>query len=960
MTQPGKSPRRSERSRRMVQSSSPSARQRNKEISSSTDGLSPHNRPQQQPNLMSSPPPPPPPQPKMKRRTGPRAVTPTNYSKTHNRTRSAGSGAGAIATSPSVSVSASPSWEDYDEGPRSGMRGITRSSSSSSAPTPQHNKRPVVVSSFEDEDMPMDEMADITGTGTKSRPTNTQGGIIVPSTSFDSGSSKTLRPPMSPVVDAADRGGGFVGVQARNLQEGSVKEQELEIQLFAYKNRVAELEAGDNNNNMGAAHMQAQLQLAQEALRQAKNEHGQEVRAIQRVLADVTSERGEETEELNAKMKELTSQVELLQTTPAAARASANVNASASANAPLSPTRGMAASTLSVETVGKLQERAETADKLQVDLVELQYKLSKFRDQEVDKAKLKRDMDKKDRRLLVLERELKVAKTKNNSGNYNYKNEEDVSPTSKENEMFKKQLEEVTKQMEVELDKKEKQIQRLKHLSPSGSRAPPRPESAAADNVNDTDSVSSQEMESVQKNLTETVSSLENAKKIITSLENANSSLALDLRSKLKAKEEELTTVQNESIDRKRRLDSFATELRDLQKKQDDVEHMEKEGKIQLARQRALAVLLERGVSGLQSASVIHEVSSTTGSPDSANVDRISEILSDTLVAVKATLSAAEEFIDDNIDEQSIACTEMGGSVTSEVGRHIDTLIRNDREAAAKDLRNELDQKKAAFKRLEDTLNKQNIDVRRLRSEMEARNRGKEELHAEIRSLREQCTTNMEVLAKKERELFVLRSSLKVDHDDGGGYISDDASDGEDDGATQTEALVTLLSTGGSIDAPGRAGEMEVLKTDLIKLRTEKQRAENNLQMERESLANAKMIISSLEKANKSMMEDLRSRLQDSNTAIASLLDKSMEHEKTTATLREELNKVKNGKEEELQTHAEEVKKLTNESTVLRLRIEAKDRDLEKLQTQVGKLEKPVCVEEKKEETEGACAVAWI
>ena len=68
------------------------------------------------------------------------------------------------------------------------------------------------------------------------------------------------------------------------------------------------------------------------------------------------------------------------------------------------------------------------------------------------------------------------------------------------------------------------------------------------------------------------------------------------------------------------------------------------------------------------------------------------------------------------------------------------------------------------------------------------------------------------------------------------------------------------------------------------------------LKTEKESLANAKMIISSLEKANKSMMEDLRSRLHDSNTAIASLLEKSMESEKTTAKLQAELEALRKEK----------------------------------------------------------------
>jgi hypothetical protein len=41
------------------------------------------------------------------------------------------------------------------------------------------------------------------------------------------------------------------------------------------------------------------------------------------------------------------------------------------------------------------------------------------------------------------------------------------------------------------------------------------------------------------------------------------------------------------------------------------------------------------------------------------------------------------------------------------------------------------------------------------------------------------------------------------------------------------------------------------------------------------------------------MMEDLRARLQDSNTAIASLLEKSLESERISAKLRMELDALK-------------------------------------------------------------------
>ena len=453
-------------------------------------------------------------------------------------------------------------------------------------------------------------------------------------------------------------------------------------------------------------------------------------------------------------------------------------------------------------------------------------------------------------------------------------------------------------------------------------------------------SVNAEEVHNLQKTLSETTSSLENAKKIIASLENANGSLALDSRSKLKDKEEELSSVQKESEDRKRLLDSLATELRDLQRYQGDIDDSDRRTRAQVMKQKALMGHLETSLSDLQAAVVVHEASlammDSAGIADNSNIEEISEILGDTLHAISATLETTEHYVDDFGDENSAVVSDV--DINSEVGRHIDSIIRNDREAASQGFKHELDQKKIAVKRLEEALKKQNDEMKKLRSLLEARGRGNydnnHQLRAEIESLRQQCSTNMEVLAKKERELSVLRSSLKVD-DGESGYISDDASDDDDDddgtevgstmsatklnvyGPADAEAYATILAqTSGRIEMPGRAQqENESLKRDLMEALGEKESASKELQARRESLANAKMIISSLEKANKGMMEDLRSRLQDSNAAIASLLDKSTEHEEAADTLREQLRKLGQEKLEERQKYEAKMRKLITIST---------------------------------------------
>jgi len=436
--------------------------------------------------------------------------------------------------------------------------------------------------------------------------------------------------------------------------------------------------------------------------------------------------------------------------------------------------------------------------------------------------------------------------------------------------------------------------------------------------------VSKEEFEKLQQTLSETSLSLETSKKIIASLENAASSLALDSRTKLKEREEELSGVRKESEERKRLLDSLATELRDLQRKQGDIEGAKTRMKAVVTKQKALVRHLESSLSDLREAVVVHE------SCDGSNFEEISEILGDTLHALNVTLESTQNFVeanDSSVVENDVDYAEKN----SDVGRYVDA----NRDGPSRGLKHELDQKKIAVKRLEEALKKQNDEMRQLRYQLDARgrlgyNNYNDQSKAEIQNLRQQLATNMEVLTKKERELSVLRSSLKVD-DNETGYISDDASDEEDDGTdvgsiisganlnaygpADAEAIATILSQGnGRIGMPGSAQvrEIESLKKDLIIALGEKESASKKLQARQESLTNAKMIISSLEKANKGMNEDLRSRLQESNTAISSLLDKSKTHEKAANDLREKLRTLEQEKlkeREALETKLRELRR---------------------------------------------------
>ena len=902
-------------------------------------------------------------------------------SPTHLVTPSSSSGGGGAASSSSSAAGAKkqPDWEDFDEGVFSRRRtqsfdGISSRSVVSDSGYMNHhhmnitrNTTPVSTTSAKrstfsssslrgvrsvdeeeeigDDDMPVDEFV--------AAPTPT-------SSKFDSSSPmhrmRSRRPPLA-AVDAADRGGGMPNAHDDDVSSlGGVEDRTHHHphQAFNLARFVANLkqqqttttpqrppsfasnderylwdtiqgllqDKASTQSSPDTSALKATLQRNEETLQQnqgllklQQNEHAAEIRAMQRVLADVTSEREKEVNALKEEVQSL--------------------------KLKLDPNSGSVESQASKE-YERLREKASKVDDLVKQVQDLKKQLLDQKAVPATSPERKGIDDNKSRRIVMLERDLKSTKTLLKQAQ-----EENLALSKAgphpELEALRKELlaaNKSCKKAQGELEIKEKQLKekqkyleskerQLKQIRRSSNRsldpnAPPRSLSSDSGSVHshstDNDSVASEEVEILQQSLTETTNSLDNAKKIIASLENAQGSLAQDLRAKLKAKEDELALVQQESDERKRTLDTLATELRDLQRSQGNTDRAEQISKQQVIHHKALVSQLEKSISGLQSAAVVHEVSLSTGMADETNIDNVSHILEQTMNALKHTVEASENFIEDYDDDSAVVVGEPNDpSVESAVGKHIDTLLRNDREAMAKDMRLELDQKKIAIMRLEEALKKQNEELRRAKSELATLSTD-EQMREEIESLRLQCSTNMEMLARKDRELSVLRASLNVDDNDVG-YISDDASDVDELAPEVTASIAPAAvgdvvapapptTTNGTSDASDRTEEIVSLKKELNSLKDNYEKADNELKVERESLASAKMIISSLEQANKNMMEDLRSRLQDSNTAISSLLDKSMEHEKLSMKLQEDLEKVSKERDEQIAKYQAEVKRL--------------------------------------------------
>jgi len=593
-----------------------------------------------------------------------------------------------------------------------------------------------------------------------------------------------------------------------------------------------------------------------------QKEHDRALRAIQRVLADVTTERDQTILKLQEELEQ------------------------------------------------SHEQRDDTIWKLTQKLKEMQQEMNKLKEKDGDADKdvvgNNNNIDDASPKLFeILKQQLQKLK----ESNVSLQEQLQQQPSQKKNteDQDENGPDKTTSLLDLQQDneQKAKHIQELKELL----------QTLQSENEHTRDSEKNNEAdEGLRKEMEEKAKSLENARMIIMSLENANGSLARELRAKLKEKEEELANLTSTSAERKRTLESLATELRGLQRQQQKPRLSQK----QMATQKALCQLLERNVKALRQAAVQHEARN-----DQSSVDQISQIVSETFTSLKHNLESWETYLRSTelSDQQEVYI--VGNDP------HIEAcLVAKEEESNA--LRKELEQAKT-----------------------ESRN-AVARLQREVQGLKEQLASNMELLAKKGRELTVLRDSLNLD-DNGVGYISDDGTDGEE--AETEEVKSSISSCTGSLVRGGpsvgsrnpsaaemsdaTAAEIQMLKNEIIGLQKEQEAKTADLKSEKESLANAKMIISSLEKANKSMLEDLRSRLQDSNTAIASLLEKSMEHEKTIESLRMELEAVKEEREKEEQESKAQVAKLRDESLVFSMRLAAKDREVEELQSSLAQYEGP-------------------
>ena len=402
--------------------------------------------------------------------------------------------------------------------------------------------------------------------------------------------------------------------------------------------------------------------------------------------------------------------------------------------------------------------------------------------------------------------------------------------------------------------------------------------------------------------------------------------------------QEELATLKVRADSSNSELATLKSELIHMQTKFVEADNAAREARIVIKKQRAVHRQLKAEISKISGQS-----NSTIRYNEQGEVEVEVSLGGDVSSVVRNSLTILEE------GDSSTSAENGDHDELKTTSGEMDTLkkkvegLSEEKDAAIVRLNKDLVEKNAALHNLDDQLNLQKEESNRLRQDLEKARDEFRQIHSEsqfeIQRLTDDFTIANEQLVKKEKELSVLKESL---NEPSTGYISDDDDFDEDDdegaaGIVPTDAAelqasisaeaenLQLLLKQAQEGVSSTSTTNERLKALENEVRLQQDMAAKQLKEKDDALANAKMIISSLEQSNKSMLEDLRNRLHDSNTAIVSLLSKNQGYE-------QEVKELRTTKEEEAKRLRNEAKESENQLNDLRRRVE----DYERIAIRMG------------------------
>lgn len=645
---------------------------------------------------------------------------------------------------------------------------------------------------------------------------------------------------------------------------------------------------------------------AREQMEEAEREHQTSIRAIQRVLADVTADGEAKVGALEGRVRDLEEQLQAARAGLAAASERAGggpagagsddlekrddkirvleqqVEAMASEryalNKQLSTTKSISAATISAKNAElrkahvRIHGLKDEVKELGVDKDRTAYLEKELAAMRAEKDYLKVRLDK-----LVSERKEAAAM----APAPNSMSEEEGEKLRLENETLKESLSRVVSELKEGSDR----------------RPPPSGNSEELDELQHAN-------RALKKDLQEKASSLETAKLMITSLESASGCQANDLRAKLKERNQELGVLRVKVENYDSEMTTFKTEFLNLQQKYIESEKSGREAKALLKKQRSMHRQLRAEI-----AKIGGTQSTAEGSTEDDRGDIEVCIARDVSSAVKTSLDILEHSQTESNDPPD-ANIEVDNEVVV-LAEKVEALT-SEKENAVSKLQKELLTKNIELTNLDDQFKLQKEELDRLRRDSEkARQEYQQSLaesQFEIQRLTDDFAMNTERLVKRENELGVIQESLKVNQSESAvtGYFSDSDDEDDEDNASgmvapdaavrqaqitaEAENLQKFLGRGNAPGSPMSAATLERMKSmqsESANWERDRQELSKTIKEKDDALANAKMIISSIEQSNKTMMEDLRTRLHDSNTAIVSLLSKNQ----TAETMVEQLQR---------------------------------------------------------------------
>ena len=392
---------------------------------------------------------------------------------------------------------------------------------------------------------------------------------------------------------------------------------------------------------------------------------------------------------------------------------------------------------------------------------------------------------------------------------------------------------------------------------------------------------SSEEKEAILKVLQTKNEALENAKMIIASLQNARSESLKTLNDTLSQKEEEICSLQNLTDEEKKRSTILQLEIEKYRN---------------------------------------HIADNTFMKPDvreeGKNKDLVSAVLNQISFAIQGCTDANDNNVNDNLISYTL--TEDTNSVIDDTDIPMDELQRKlaKKSKLIKVFEEEVEYMDTALNESNDRINDLETENMDLIERMDQLGKDKDIL---INNLVDRIKLTEEDLDEKKSKVIALeKKNLQTLNE---GYAEINRLKKE-----SLNAQASMNQMQASIDQ--LQSLLDVSNSKNVSLK-------NDLSSTEESLRNAKMIISSLEKSNRRMLDDFKNKLQESAGNLTNIKSHSTEKDAEILKIRNELDELRVMRKKELEWNTSEIQRLNDINSENASKIAELEKEIKRLKSYV-------------------------